>query len=100
MIDSTTPTTAPYQSGEIQNIGQRQTPQNNPVTQDVEVGVANRQNQIQRQTEDFNSYLNSSQVTTVLKADSPPSNVFDPAAEIAQNSALQGYGSLGQNQAV
>jgi hypothetical protein len=100
MIDSNLPTTTPYQPGELQNLGQRQASQNNPVTQDIEVGVANRQNQVQQQTEDFNAYLNSNQVTTVLKNDPPPSNTFDPAAEITRNSALQGYGALGQNQAV
>lgn len=100
MIEGNLPATAPYQSGEIQNLGQRQPPQNNPVTQDVQVGVANRQDQIQQQGEDFNNYLHGNQVTTVLKADTPPSNTFDPATEITKNSALQGYGALGQNQAV
>ncbi|MFM2282047.1 MAG: hypothetical protein RLZZ444_4278 [Pseudomonadota bacterium] len=100
MIEGNLPATVPYQSGEIQNLGQRQPPQNNPVTQDIQVGVANRQGQVQQQTEDFENYLNSNQVTTVLANNTPPSNTFDPAAEIAKNSALQGYGALGQNQAV
>lgn len=100
MIEGNLPAMAPYQSGEIQNLGQRQPPQNNPVTQDIQVGVANRQDQVQQQTQDFNNYLNANQVTTVLKNDPPPSNTFDPAAEITKNSALQGYGALGQNQAV
>lgn len=100
MINGNVPAGAPYQSGEIQNLGQRQPPENNPVMQDISVGVANRQQQVQQQGEEFNNYLNSNQVTTVLSNNTPPSNAFDPASEIARNSALQGYGALGQNQAV
>lgn len=100
MIEPRMTPTAPQQSGELQNLGKREAPQNTPLAQDIDVGAVNRQNQIQRQTEDFNTYLNGNQMTTLLKADPPPSNVFDPAAEITQNSALQGYGALGQNQAV
>ncbi|MDO6966483.1 hypothetical protein [Rhizobium alvei] len=100
MIERELPPMAPYQSGEIQNLGKRQPPENNPVTQDIQVGVVNRQGQVQQQTEDFENYLNGNQVTTVLANNTPPSNTFDPAAEIARNSALQGYGALGQNQAV
>jgi hypothetical protein len=100
MIERELPPMAPYQSGEIQNLGKRQPPENTPLTQDIQVGVVNRTNQIQQQTEDFENYLNSNQGTTLLANNQPPSNAFDPATEITKNSALQGYGALGQNQAV
>lgn len=98
MIEYSLPNTVPKPSSELQNRGRTDQPQNQPSVQDVEVNIVKSAADAQKKTDDFEQYLNSSQNLTVLTNQKSQSPIFDPVADITENSALQGYGSLGQNQ--
>lgn len=98
MVDNTLPTTAPRPSNELQNLGRTGQPQNQPAVQDVEVNVVKSNANTQNKADEFQQYLNSSQTITVLANQKAQNPVFDPVAEISNNSVLQGYGALGESQ--
>jgi len=82
----------------LQNLGRTDQPQNQAGVRDVEVNVVKSVADAQRNTDNFEQYLNSSQTITVLASQKDQSTIFDPVEEISANSVLQGYGALGESQ--
>lgn len=89
--------TMPRMSGELQNLGETQAPQNTSDAQLLDFVVVRDNQAIDTRDRDFGDFLNQSQQVTELKAKESQGLVFDPVAEIERQMVLQGPTSQGED---
>ncbi|MEM7693056.1 MAG: hypothetical protein AAF318_01285 [Pseudomonadota bacterium] len=89
-----TPTT-PRPSSELQNLGERQAPQNTNETAEIEFVVAGRQEVAERSADSFADYLNSQSQMSELLFLNQGRGPYDVVDEILNQSAFEGPRSQG-----
>ncbi len=87
--------TTPRQSGELQNLGAREAPQNTNETAEVEFVLVGREEASATAADNFSDYLNSQQQMTELLFLNRERGAYDVVDEILNQSAFEGPRSQG-----
>jgi len=89
--------TMPRMSSELQNLGERQAPQNTGEANLLDFVVVRDNQAVDRRDQDFGDFLNQSQQITELKAMESQGVFYDPVADIERQMVLQGPTSQGED---